>query len=267
MQGRLLPKYQGNYQAFPVGYWADEFFIAETLGLDLIEFILDFNDAKLNPLLCNDGVNQIKSLMQQTGVFVETICADYFMQAPLHSEDLNTAKSSMHVLNQLIDTAVQLQITDIVIPCVDASSLKTASCQERLVNALNGMTSTIETTKINLCLETDLSPPLFSNLLDQLPSKRITVNYDIGNSASLGFDPEAEIKYYGHRITDVHIKDREYSGDSVLLGTGGSCFEKVFSLLAATNYAGPYIMQAYRDDEGLDLFKKQLDYVKALFHA
>ena len=29
MQGRLLPKYQGRYQAFPVGNWKDEFKVAK----------------------------------------------------------------------------------------------------------------------------------------------------------------------------------------------------------------------------------------------
>ena len=42
MQGRLLPKYQGRYQAHPVGYWKDEFNIASTIGLSFIEFILDY---------------------------------------------------------------------------------------------------------------------------------------------------------------------------------------------------------------------------------
>ena len=39
MQGRLLPKYQGRYQAHPIGYWEDEFEIAASIGIDLIEFI------------------------------------------------------------------------------------------------------------------------------------------------------------------------------------------------------------------------------------
>ena len=33
MQGRLLPKYKGRYQAHPVGYWQDEFPKAAELGL------------------------------------------------------------------------------------------------------------------------------------------------------------------------------------------------------------------------------------------
>ena len=51
MQGRLVPKYLGRYQAHPIGYWQEEFFIAQNLGLDCIEFILDFNEAIFNPLL------------------------------------------------------------------------------------------------------------------------------------------------------------------------------------------------------------------------
>ena len=56
MQGRLLPKYKGRYQAHPVGYWKDEFPIASQLGLDSIEFILDYNDAEKNPLLAPGGL-------------------------------------------------------------------------------------------------------------------------------------------------------------------------------------------------------------------
>ena len=43
MQGRLLPKYKGRYQAHPVGYWQEEFKIASLYNLYCIEFILDYN--------------------------------------------------------------------------------------------------------------------------------------------------------------------------------------------------------------------------------
>ena len=55
MQGRLLPKYQGRYQAHPIGYWQEEFSKAASFGLTRIEFILDFNDAEQNPLLRPEG--------------------------------------------------------------------------------------------------------------------------------------------------------------------------------------------------------------------
>ena len=87
IQGRLVPKYQGRYQAFPIGMWQDEFKVAQEYGLDLIEFILDFNDAEDNPLLKLGGIEDIVKVSQDTGVLVKSICADYFMEAPLHSSD------------------------------------------------------------------------------------------------------------------------------------------------------------------------------------
>ena len=84
MQGRLLPKFKGRYQAHPIGYWQEEFFLAKELGLDCIEFILDFNDSEKNPLLTHEGFKEILELSEETGVRVKTICADYFMEAPLH---------------------------------------------------------------------------------------------------------------------------------------------------------------------------------------
>ena len=31
MQGRLLPKFKGRYQAHPLGYWHEEFLIAKDI--------------------------------------------------------------------------------------------------------------------------------------------------------------------------------------------------------------------------------------------
>ena len=86
MQGRLLPKYKGRYQAHPIGYWQKEFQLVKNMGLSCIEFILDYNDAELNPLLKLGGLDEIKAVSEATGVVVQTVCADYFMEAPLHSE-------------------------------------------------------------------------------------------------------------------------------------------------------------------------------------
>jgi len=123
MQGRLLPKYQGRYQAHPVGYWKDEFFIAKDIGLDCIEFILDFNNSESSPLLNNFGIDEIKKVSEQTGIRVRTICADYFMEAPLHSKDDDKADTSQKLMINLLNNAEKLGVTDIVIPCVDQSTL------------------------------------------------------------------------------------------------------------------------------------------------
>ena len=124
MQGRLLPKYYGRYQAHPVGYWKDEFPIASQLGLDSIEFILDYNDVEKNPLLTSGGIEDIQKIEQLSRVKVRSICADYFMEAPIHSNNTAIVDKSLNVLDRLIKNASLLNIKNIVIPCVDQSSLK-----------------------------------------------------------------------------------------------------------------------------------------------
>lgn len=262
MQGRLLPKFQGRYQAHPVGYWQKEFFIASELGLDYIEFILDFNDLEQNPLTTQIGIQEIKDVIQKSGVAIRSICADYFMEAPLHSSNQIIASHSKAVLKKLMDNGKELGLTDIVIPCVDQSTLQDQGAQDKLVAALTPFLELAEKTDINLALETDLSPKSFLTLLKRFDSSKITVNYDTGNSASLGFDPIEEFALYGDRISDIHIKDRKLHGSSVILGSGDTDFNSFFKALNKITFKGPLIMQVYRDEEGVSVFKEQLAWLK-----
>ena len=267
MQGRLLPKYKGRYQAHPLGYWQEEFVLASEIGFNYIEFILDYNDAKLNPLISPDGVKEIISQVAKTNVGVRSVCADYFMEAPLHHADTAIADESMKVLKLLMHNSKEIGIMDIVIPCVDQSSLTDEAAKQRFVARLVPMQDLAEKLAINLSLETDLGPEPFGALLKEFTSTRITVNYDTGNSASLGYDPIEEFESYGSRISDIHIKDRKRNSGSVLLGTGDADFNAFFKALGTIGYDGPFIMQAYRDDEGVVISKQQLNWLKTNFNS
>lgn len=265
MQGRLLPKYKGRYQAHPVGYWQEEFFIAKELGLECIEFIVDYDEIENNPLMSDTGIREIESLINKTGVLVKSVCADCFMEMPLHSKNDVTGDIAARLLDKLIEQSAMLGITDLVLPCVDQSRLTDKQEKQKLVDILRSKENLLERSKINIALETDLAPSPFGELLALLPLERIKVNYDIGNSASLGYDMETEFSVYGDRVTDLHIKDRQLGGGSVILGSGNADFVKVFSILKRINYQGITIMQAYRDDQGVDVFSQQLDWLKNNF--
>lgn len=258
MQGRLLPKFHGRYQAHPVGYWQDEFPIAKNLGLDCVEVILDYNDLSRNPLTSHDGLEKLKRVVNKTGVEVQSICADYFMQAPLHASDAAVRQNSLVQLESLISSAAVLGVRDVVIPCVDQSSLLEPVCWPYLIGALHEVQPVLEETGVNLSLETDLGPEEFARLLDRIGLSQVTVNYDTGNSAALGYDTEEELNAYGHSITDVHIKDRRLGSGPIEVGAGDADIKRTLSLLSALNYTGPFIMQAFRDDEGIAVFSRQL---------
>ena len=71
-----------------------------------------------------------------------------------------------------------------------------------------------------IVFESDYTPIKLKNFIDQLSPESFGINYDIGNSASMGFDPIEEIETYGQRILNVHIKDRLFNGATVPLGSG-----------------------------------------------
>ena len=78
----------------------------------------------------------------------------------------------------------------------------------------------------------------------------VQVNYDSGNSASLSYDPRAELEADGKRIGSVHIKDRILGGGTTLLGTGNANFPALFEGLRAIDYGGPWVLQAARGKPG-----------------
>lgn len=264
MQGRLLPKYKGRYQAHPLGYWQQEFKIAKDLNLEFIEFIFDRNDYQRNPLFCSNGVNEILEVCYKTGVGVRSVCADYLMEDPLHSLNPKVVYKSQEVVLALLMNLKLLEVKDLVVPCVDHSRLATEDDFNRFKTNIFPIIELADSCGINISLETDLNPMLFGQLLDFLPYSNITVNYDTGNSASLGYDPLEEFAVYGNKISDIHIKDRNFNSGSVFLGTGDVKFDRFFKALKTIDYDSPFIMQVYRDDEGLSVFKSQLEVFKSL---
>ena len=259
MQGRLLPKLKNRYQAHPLGYWQDEFFLAKKLNLDLIEFIFDYDDYELNPLMSISGIENIQRYINETGVNVKTVCADYFMEAPIHSKEEFVSKKSVEVLKKLIKNSSILGVTDIVLPCVDHSRLFDSSDTDRLIKHLKSLNNFLEEYSINISLETDLNSLNFLDLIKAVNSPFVKINYDTGNSASLGYDLFEEFNTYGEYISDIHIKDRLLKGGSVFFGEGDVNFDLFFKELKKLKYNGPIIFQLYRDDEGVEVFKKQFE--------
>lgn len=237
----------GRLQAFPKGNWRDEFFIASELGLDCMEWIFEEVEGG-NPILKSEGILDIQELQKETGVVVLSLCADYFMESPLHWE--NTAKQSVEVLQDLLSQCAKVSIKDVVIPCVDKARLQSEDQQKLFVAGLRKCLPLAQKYGINLSLETDLPPRNFLRLLQEVGHFRVKVNYDIGNSASLGYDPGEELGMYGSYISDVHIKDRREGGGSVPLGEGSADFSSVFQILRELKFSGPYILQAARKEKG-----------------
>ena len=262
MQGRLLPKYKGRYQAHPFNYWQKEFFIGSKLGFDCIEYIFDYENADLNPIITDIGKKEIIHLMKKNNIKIYSICADYFMKAPIHSSNAKVASLSELYMQKLIESSNELGIKYIILPCVDESSILNDEQKKiLLVKRLKKILGYAEKKSIFVVLETDLPPLSFVNFIKSFDSPMVKINYDTGNSASLGYDPQEEIDTYGKFINVLHIKDRNIGGGPVFLGKGNTKFDVIFKNLKIINFNGPIIMQCLRDEEGIQILLKQKDWL------
>ena len=103
---------------------------------------------------------------------------------------------------------------------------------------------------LNILFEIDLVPSSVSHFISRFPRELFGINYDIGNSASLGYSPLEEFSNYGDRIKNVHIKDRLLGGSTVPLFTGNANFDLIFNLFSKYGYQGNFIFQTARAVDG-----------------
>jgi L-ribulose-5-phosphate 3-epimerase len=250
MQGRLGPPVNGRLQCFPKDRWREEFPLAAEAGLTAIEWIFDAFGADINPVDSDDGVAEMIALSKRHHVEVSSICADYFMDLPLLRVDGQTQAERVATLTWLIRRAAKLRVRRIVLPFVDASQIGSSEEARQVVSILRQLIPVAESSGIELHLETALNPKAFAGLLSLVEHPTVRVNYDSGNSASLGYDPADEFAAYGARVGSVHIKDRLRGGGSVSLGTGDVDFAALAESLAQCKYAGDFILQSARGETG-----------------
>jgi len=148
------------------------------------------------------------------------------------------------------DACSAVGIEMIVVPLVDNGCLENSQQEDRLVDFLLSHEKPFEQKNIKILFESDFEPLNLKRFIDRLPSDSFGINYDIGNSAALGFEPRDEFAAYGSRIVNVHVKDRVRGGTTVPLGSGSADFELVFSELKNANYSGNYILQTARAADG-----------------
>ncbi|RKJ06162.1 sugar phosphate isomerase/epimerase [bacterium D16-54] len=253
MQGRLTQPKGRGIQFFPFDNWENEFFSAQKIGLEEIEFIFDYDKYTQNPLWTKEGIETIRELKKKTGIQVNVVCFDYFMRRPFYKSDLKEQslikKENTEILEKVLLAMKELEIGLIEIPLVDASSLK--NNQEKLAfqEWLLGIVDR-EDTSIRFGLETDLKPKDFLEYIEGFCNPRVGANYDSGNSSGIGYDLYEEVTTLRDHIFNIHIKDRVYQGTTVPLGTGSADFEQLFKGLSEIGYSHNFILQAARGDEG-----------------
>ncbi len=269
MQGRLSPLIDGKIQAFPWPYWRGEFALAAQAGLYCMEWTLDADRIAENPLMTADGRAEIARLSQAHGVRIPSLTADFCMQAPFWKVAGAEQAGRIATLERVLLACAGAGIGMMVVPLVDHGALANAAERVVLETTLLKFQPLLRAHGLAIAFESDFPPAELVAFIGNFPEQLFGINYDIGNSASLGWDPAEEISRLAPRILNVHVKDRPRGGTTVPLGEGAADLPKVFALLRAAGYCGNFILQTARAAEGahFETLRRYAGLVAALLGA
>jgi hexulose-6-phosphate isomerase len=250
MQGRLSALVDGKIQAFPWAEWREEFPRAKALGLMRMEWTIDQDRLRENPLATDAGQNEIVALAHANGLRVPSLTGDCFMQAPFWKIDGLAHDALVADLDLLIAACHRIGIEFVVIPLVDNGKIERESEADTLKRVLLARSGQLAARNVKIVFESDLPPRELARFMEAFPADVFGINYDSGNSASLGYDSTEEIEAYAPRILNVHVKDRIRGGTTVPLGTGNADLARTIRLIERSGYNGQYILQTARAADG-----------------
>jgi len=265
MQGRLSKSLTGKIQEFPTSTWQEEFKLANSIGLKAIEWTLDFKDFKENPIFTSK--NEISDIQSKYQVSVPSITLDCFVEAPIHKcNDATGATSSPRDLEWVAENLQNSGVDVLVLPIVAEAGKFCPEDLDNLIYVLKAIEGSCKSLNKRIAIECEFDLVSMSRLLNELDSRTFGINFDMGNSASLGHDPWDELEVCKDRIFNVHIKDRLLNGHTVPLGSGSVQFNAVADALASQNYAGNMILQAARmfDQDEVELICTYTDFCREL---
>ena len=268
MQGRLSDTYQGRIQSFPWSTWDKEFAEGGIHNFRVMEWTIDFEMFDRNPLVTESGREYITYLERKNSLKVESVTCDCFMQVPFWKpEETEFSDLSMKRFKTLVEACSKQKVKYLVLPLVDNGSLTKKRHEECLVETLKKEESNIRNSGVQVIFESDYDPVGILNLMTTLDSSIYGINYDTGNSASMGYDTKEEFEVYHQYIRNIHVKDRLLGGTTVPLGEGNLQIDEVCKQIKRYDYRGNMILQTARsrtNAHAYELTKNRSYLVRAL---
>ena len=191
------------------------------------------------------------------------------MQCPFWKTSGSYQNKLIDQLYSVIEGSCRVGVKIIVIPLVDNGSIENEKQSQILHRVLNLVNDKIRAANLKIAFESDMSPAMLKEFILRYDPDLYGINYDISNSAFLGFGPAEEFASYGDRIINVHVKDRKYRGPSVDLGSGDADFKLINFLLNEKQYKGNYILQTFRcsTDDNVSKIIDNLKFLKNIIKS
>ncbi len=247
MQGRLVDKINNKIQFFPEHNWLEEIKIAKSEKFNLMEWTINYENIKKNPLY-NGEIKMLSKIISNNKFQIKSVTCDFFMQKPFFKEKLiNKKKKCLDDIYQVIKNCNKLKFKYLILPLVDNSSILNLRQERELIQTIKKEIFP-KLKKLKILFEIDYKPNKVLSFIKKFNSKKVGINYDTGNSASLNYNIKDEMKYFKY-VKNIHIKDRKKFGTTVRLGMGNWNYKLFFNKIKKINYKGNFILQTARSNK------------------
>ncbi len=237
VQGRL--SFSGKkLQCFPKKP-LNEFKLASKIGYDFIEFFGERKKNKNNPIWTDKGIKGYIKTSKKYNQKIYSFCDDYIINHSLGGEK---------TLNEILNTIKQLKklkIKKYILPLYGKSFINKKN-KTKIVKNLLAISKICKTKKIELLIESNMSPKSFFSLRNKIKSDNLFFLFDTGNRVLLKKNLITDIYKFGNKIKHVHLKDKNFKNKNVIFGEGDVKFIPIFKALKKINYKGSFAIESQR---------------------
>ncbi len=241
VQGRLSSEVASRYQHFPIHNWKNEFYKAQELGFDGIEWII--SDLS-NPIFDPDVQEEIIKLVKITGIEITSINLDLLIYQTLEKHSL---KEILWIFDNINSIAEKVNLNRVTVPVEETSGIKDALTASLVTKQLEKILKYNCESKYLIAIETDFSPLAADAFLSQKELEGLFLLVDIGNIAAYGYKLEDYFMTLTDKICSLHIKDRSVGiGPTVPLGDGSGEFSYLKNNIHKLKFLKDIVLQTYK---------------------
>jgi sugar phosphate isomerase/epimerase len=199
IQGRLTHSGK-KLQCFPKDPFK-EFSIAAKIKYDFIEFFAERKMNKDNPIWSNEGIKKYIKFARLNNIKIYSFCDDYYIN---HS--LVEKKTLIYAL-RILKRINLLKIKKYIVPLYGKSFVNSKN-EKRIVKNLSIIAKACNNYKIQLLLESNMSPQKFETIKKIIKYDNCFFLFDSGNRVVLKRDFFSDLQLFGRNIAHIHLKDK-----------------------------------------------------------
>jgi sugar phosphate isomerase/epimerase len=185
-----------------------------------------------------------------------SFCDDFFI-----NNNLISYRYLDSYINKIIKKLSFLKIKIYVLALFEKSNL-TKKNFKKYAYIINNISRRFKKARIKLALETNLNTNYLLKFFKAVDNKNSFLVYDTGNRLKKKHKQYLEILKLKKKIIHIHLKDKNFFGQNVIIGTGNVNFTSIFRSLKKINYKGNFVFESNRGGDPIVTMKNNLKFIK-----